>query len=144
MRERAHPNPPPADSHAPGQIDREIDVKSIAIFLAAVAAATVVSAFLMWILFRTLVAREIARDPKPLAIVERTAPPPPPAPRLQVTPEKDLAALRAGEKAMLEGYAWVDRAAGRVRIPIERAMTLIAERGLPPVAAPPAAAVEKP
>jgi hypothetical protein len=143
MREpRAHPDPAAENSHAPGQIDREIDVRSIVIFLVAVSAATVVSAFLMWILFRTLLASEVARDPKPLAIVERTAPTPPPEPRLQVTPEKDLAALRAEEKAALEGYGWVDRAAGRVRIPIERAMALVAERGVESMPAP--AAAEKP
>jgi len=126
------------DSHAPGQIDREIDVRSIVIFLVAVAGATLVSAVLMWFLFRGLLAREVARDPEPLAIVERTQPTPAPGPRLQVTPEKDMAALRAEERAALSGYAWVDRAAGRVRIPIERAMALIAERGLPPVTALPA------
>jgi hypothetical protein len=51
----------------------------------------------------------------------------PPAPRLQEDPLADLAALRAREARQLEGYAWVDRAAGRVRIPIERAMELLAE-----------------
>jgi hypothetical protein len=135
----ARPERRPENSHAPGRIDREIDVRSIAIFLVAVAAATVVAAFLMWILFRGLLAREVARDPKPLAIVERTQPPPLPGPRLQVTPEKDLAALHAEEQTALSGYGWVDRAAGRVQIPVERAMALIAERGLPPVAAPLAA-----
>lgn len=151
MREHGtHRHPEHENSHAPGRIDREIDVRSIVIFLVAVAAATLVSAVLMWFLFRGLLAREEARDPKPLAIVERTQPPPPPGPRLQVTPEADMAALRAEEGAALAGYGWVDRAAGRVRIPIERAMALVAERGLPPVAAPPAApgaapaAAEKP
>ncbi len=145
MREHnARPRREPENSHAPGRIDREIDVRSIAIFLVAVAAATLVSAVLMWFLFRGLLAREEARDPKPLAIVERTQPPPPPGPRLQVTPEADMAAFRAEEGAALAGYAWVDRAAGRVRIPIEQAMALIAERGLPPVAAPPAAAAAAP
>jgi hypothetical protein len=28
---------------------------------------------------------------------------------------------------MLEGYAWVDRTKGRVRIPVERAMGLLVE-----------------
>jgi hypothetical protein len=32
---------------------------------------------------------------------------------------------------LLEGYGWVDRSAGTVRLPIERAMQLLLERGLP-------------
>jgi hypothetical protein len=54
-----------------------------------------------------------------------------PAPRLQVAPQVDLAALRAREDADLNGYGWVDRKAGVVRIPIERAMDLLVQRGLP-------------
>jgi hypothetical protein len=62
----------------------------------------------------------------------RVAPVPvPPAPRLQVDPPADLAALRAAEGAALSRYGWEDRAAGVVRIPIDRALALTAERGLP-------------
>jgi len=52
----------------------------------------------------------------------------PPAPRLQIDPAADLAALRATEQALLDGYGWVDQAAGTVRIPIAEAMRLVAER----------------
>ena len=55
----------------------------------------------------------------------------PPAPRLQVDPAADLAAFRAAEAAELSSYAWENRAAGMVRIPIGRALVLTAERGLP-------------
>jgi mono/diheme cytochrome c family protein len=55
----------------------------------------------------------------------------PPAPRLQVAPAQDLAQLRATEQAQLSGYGWVDRDAGVVKIPIDRAMELVAQRGLP-------------
>ena len=54
-----------------------------------------------------------------------------PGPRLQVKPEADLAAFRAREDEELNHYGWIDRKAGVVRIPIERAMDLIAQRGLP-------------
>jgi len=54
-----------------------------------------------------------------------------PEPRLQVAPQVDLAALRAREDATLNGYGWVDRKAGVVRVPIERAMDLLIQRGLP-------------
>jgi hypothetical protein len=35
------------------------------------------------------------------------------------------------EDATLNSYAWVDRAAGIVRIPIDQAMDLVAASGLP-------------
>jgi hypothetical protein len=37
--------------------------------------------------------------------------------------------LRAREEAALTSYGWVDREAGRARIPVERAMELLLERG---------------
>lgn len=52
-------------------------------------------------------------------------------PRLQVSPPADLKAFRVGEDKVLDTYGWVDRTAGVVRIPIERAMDLLANRGLP-------------
>ena len=54
--------------------------------------------------------------------------PAPPAPRLQRTPVEDLAAYRRAKDAELHDYAWIDRRHGVVRIPIERAMQLTAER----------------
>ena len=50
----------------------------------------------------------------------------PPAPRLETAPALDLRALRAAEDAQLRGYGWVDRRAGIVHIPIERALDLVA------------------
>src|SRR4029077_16193686 len=55
----------------------------------------------------------------------------PPAPHLQTAPVKDLAELRAAEDTLLHSYGWVDREAGTVRIPIERAIDLLEQRGLP-------------
>jgi hypothetical protein len=56
-----------------------------------------------------------------------------PQPRLEVSPGADLKTLRAAEDADLDSYGWIDRNKGTVRIPIDRAMQLIIERGLPDV-----------
>jgi len=53
------------------------------------------------------------------------------APRLQISPADDLAAIHEREQSFLHGYGWVDRKAGIIHIPIERAMQLVVERGLP-------------
>ena len=54
-------------------------------------------------------------------------------PLLQVKPEEDLRWMREHNAMDLDGYGWVDQPAGVVRLPIDRAMDLIAARGLPPV-----------
>jgi hypothetical protein len=55
-----------------------------------------------------------------------------PTPRVQSDDgNQDVANLHAREDLLLENYSWVDDAHSRVRIPIERAMELIAQRGLP-------------
>ena len=58
-----------------------------------------------------------------------------PQPRLQVDPVADLKASRAASNSQLHSYGWVDRKSGVARIPIERAMQLLIERGLPEVGA---------
>jgi hypothetical protein len=52
-----------------------------------------------------------------------------PEPRLQASPEVDLADLEHRQEERLGAYAWIDRDAGLVQIPIDRAMALIAARG---------------
>jgi hypothetical protein len=52
-------------------------------------------------------------------------------PTIQVNPIQDLQQIRATQRANVEGYGWVDRESGMVRIPVERAMELLLERGLP-------------
>jgi hypothetical protein len=52
-----------------------------------------------------------------------------PPPDLQSNPPGDLRAFQARQQAELRSYGWVDRGQGLVRIPIERAMQIIADRG---------------
>jgi hypothetical protein len=59
----------------------------------------------------------------------------PPAPRLQVQPREELEQMRAQEDAILGSYGWVDANGGVVHIPIEQAMKLTLEQGLPARAA---------
>jgi len=55
-----------------------------------------------------------------------------PNPRVQIdNGDSDLMALHQREDLLLNYYSWVDEGKGTVRIPIERAMELIAQQGLP-------------
>jgi hypothetical protein len=55
-----------------------------------------------------------------------------PTPRLLTDDgDQDVADLHAREDLLLSNYSWIDQSKGTVRIPIEQAMQLIAQRGLP-------------
>jgi hypothetical protein len=55
-----------------------------------------------------------------------------PTPRLQTDDGyQEIADLHAREDLLLNNYSWANQSQGKVRIPIERAMELIAQRGLP-------------
>lgn len=54
-----------------------------------------------------------------------------PAPLLQPSPQEDLEQMRQRTRDILNSYGWMDREAGVVRIPIERAMDLMIQRGFP-------------
>ncbi|MFZ1937991.1 MAG: hypothetical protein WBA18_02305 [Terracidiphilus sp.] len=59
-----------------------------------------------------------------------------PTPRLQTDDgNQDVADLHARENLLLDNYTWIDQPGGKVRIPIDRAMELIAQQGLPVAAA---------
>jgi hypothetical protein len=113
------------------------DVKPGAVWL--VAAGLVVTVALVFVaitwLFHALQRRDLASQQRSgidrVTNAVAATRPQFPEPRLQVAPQADLAALRAREDVALKTYGWVDRNAGVVRIPIERAMDLIAQRGLP-------------
>jgi hypothetical protein len=59
-----------------------------------------------------------------VAMPSRFAPP-----QLQSNPAGDLQRYQAEQQAELDGYAWADRDRGLVRVPITRAMEMIAGRG---------------
>ncbi|MET4071308.1 hypothetical protein ABID58_006120 [Bradyrhizobium sp. S3.2.6] len=71
----------------------------------------------------------------PQAMSHRTPSAPPAlsadAPQLEITPRRDLQHLRRGDDELAQSYGWTDRGRGVVRIPVARAMELLARKGLP-------------
>jgi len=54
-----------------------------------------------------------------------------PTPQLEIDERNQLDKIRLDEEQTLNSYDYIDKTAGTVRIPIEHAMDLIAQRGLP-------------
>lgn len=122
----------PATEHAPTGLGHEPrDIRARPILLAFVALG--ITALLVQGLMYVVLARFTANDMRvsepasPLAATYGMKAPP--EPRLQVAPRDDLAGLHAREDALLHGYAWVDRQAGVARIPIDRAIEILAAGG---------------
>jgi hypothetical protein len=109
----------------------DVNIRAIFGFGAALIVVAAVVHLLIYVLFGYFNARENAKVPAeyPLAATEEQRQPP--EPRLQTDPRQDLADLRAKEDDALGSYGWVDKNAGIVRIPIETAVKLTLERGLP-------------
>ena len=110
--------------------ESDVNIRAIFGFGAALLAVGVVVHVLILLLFNFFDARATpqAQAAYPLAVGQEDRRP---EPRLQEHPREDLSALRDREDEALRSYGWVDRNAGVVRIPIEQAMRLTLERGLP-------------
>ena len=108
---------------------RDVDVRRLLLFGAALCATVALSMLAMGAWFGHL-AKSQSRGPAPppLAPVSEL----PPRPRLQIAPHEDLEQKRRREDAILNSYGWVDPKGGVIRLPIDRAIELVAKRGIPP------------
>jgi len=97
------------------------------------------TALLLVPMYRFLGRRE-AREQTPAASVLKpdadAAAPAPAFPKLVTSEPAVLAELRAQEDAFLAGWGWVEKDKGIARMPIDAAMKIVAERGLPTFPAP--------
>jgi hypothetical protein len=119
------------DQPAARHEESDVNVRGVLGFAAGLLVTAVLIQLMVWLLFVYFNRREAARvaPEYPLAAGEQTRVPP--EPRLQTDPREDLRVLRAREDAVLNSYGWVDKTAGVVRIPIDQAIKLTVQRGLP-------------
>jgi hypothetical protein len=135
------------DIHIDGQ-NEEVDferedlgAKPILIFLLALTIACVLVALALKGLYSYLDAYENRHQPVQNPLVQQTTTDTRtvergdikkfPQPRLESDETTEINAFRLQEEQTLNSYGWVDEQAGVVRIPIDRAMALVAQRGLP-------------
>jgi hypothetical protein len=147
------------EDHSPEEIDRskgyeatDVRISGVVVFIIALSIFAVVTAVLAYGVGKVLDARmnkedgPLSRwahpvDVRPLGnmasnpemqskMAEMTQSFP--VPRVQTDDgNQDVADLHLREDLLLNNYSWVDSSQGKVRIPIDRAMELLAERGLP-------------
>jgi hypothetical protein len=110
--------------------DREIDLKRILGFTGGLVAVTLVVLAVMWWMSTSFKQQEEANDRAPSPLAEARLDPIPPGPRLQPSPPRDMDELRAKDREALTTYGWVDPAEGVARIPVARAIEIVADKGL--------------
>ncbi|HYN15594.1 MAG TPA: hypothetical protein VES66_07385 [Terriglobales bacterium] len=109
---------------------READLRVVLWFLAALGLAAVLVLLVLWGMFGYFRSKSAERGPLPSPRMYTSAPSVP-QPRLQPNPVADYNVYRLSDQETLNSYGWVDQKAGTTRIPIDRAMDLVVERGLP-------------
>jgi hypothetical protein len=113
----------------PGYETHDADAGGVFKFLVALGIVLVVAALTSWGLFRFFSTHDVnqAASDSPFADTRQL----PLGPQLQVNPREDWLKFREEQEKSLETYAWENRSAGTVRVPIEEAMELLVKRGLP-------------
>src|SRR5580658_1557757 len=111
---------------------RDVNVFQVSAFGIGLLLSCIVVVFAMWAMFDFFFAREDAKNAdNPASLMMKDQNKLPPEPRLQAEPKVELKDLRADEEAILSSYGWVDPNKGIVRIPIDQAIDIVAQKGLP-------------
>jgi hypothetical protein len=113
--------------HSPngaGHEESEVSVRLIVVSLAFLAVGTFLVFLLVVGIFRYFYDTNKSAEALRQGVI-------PPEPRIEVAPYEQLQQLRTREDHILNSYAWVDQKAGTVRVPIDRAIDLLAAKGLP-------------
>ena len=99
------------------------------------------TALLLVPMYRLLARLESQAQPPPAEVVKTEMSEPMLSfPKLVTSEPQVLAEFRAQEDALLTSYGWVEKDKGLARMPIDEAMRIVAEHGLPkwaPPSAPP-------
>ena len=124
------PVPETHDNVAVEHEESDVNVRAILAFGLALLVAGAIVHLLLALLFGYFT-REAARVPRVYPLAAQHEEQQPPQPRLQSHPREDMNQLRRREDAILGSYGWVDKTGGVARIPIDEAMKLTVQRGLP-------------
>ena len=124
---------PNHDSRLRGHEPLDVDTRAVWIFAGVLVGTIILSlAFIGWLLWflsgrsaPTITDATDEATPRAISV-----------PDLDANQLDQLRRLRAEEEVALTNYSWIDSQAGIARIPIDRAMQIVAERGLEAVAFP--------
>ena len=112
-----------------GHETRDAGISPIVLVGAGLAITLALVGLMVYGVFRYLLVRpSTVFHSNPMTVLD---PQIPPLPRIDEHPAIEIKKLRADEDHTLSTYGWIDKKAGVVHIPIERAMELQLQRGFP-------------
>ncbi len=118
-----HASPPSG-----GYEKSDAKARPLLVYGAILAAIIIAVALLMAATFKFFAQEQsLGAPPTPFALGRLL----PPEPRLQPDPRIDLNRLRKQEEDAISSYGWVNPTDGVIRIPVDRAMDRLIEKGLP-------------
>jgi hypothetical protein len=115
------------DLRVTGHERRDVRASTVVKWGAGIFGLVLFTVAAMWLVLGRLETREERRS-APASPLASYGPQEPPQPRLQTDARGELDRLRASEREQLDGYGWVDRDAGTVHIPIDKAIGLLVQR----------------
>ncbi len=120
---------------------QDLSAQAIYAFLISLLVGGLIVYFIVWGMYRFMDARIKEHEPPPNPLVRQTETDTRvvspdeikkfPEPRLEKNERVEINDFRLKEEQTLNSYGWVDQKAGIVHIPIDRAMELLAQKGLP-------------
>jgi len=121
----------PGDGHPEVRYEQsDVRVGAIVRFAIGLVVVVGVASVVLLGLFALFARQQRRHDPPPPPLAQEAGRLPP-GPRLQASPLQDLEQLRAKEEKELTSYGWVDAKAGIVHIPIDEAIKIVAQHGVP-------------
>ena len=107
----------------------DLSPNKIALFGVSLAAVIGLVLFVAYLLMHRFYTEEAKKEviPSPLSYTPELVP----GPRLIVDPGREFREMRAAEDRILKSYDWIEKEKGIARIPIDRAMDILAQKGLP-------------
>ena len=120
---------PAKNGNGPGHEKTDATLSAVVLLVALTALLVVVGVISMWFLYGFVIEYQSSQYEPTSPLADTVEPFT--GPRLQVAAPLDMKSMDALEKNVLDSYDCIDRETGIVRIPIGRAIDLLAERGLP-------------
>lgn len=116
--------------------ERDINPRDVFLIASGVLVCTIGIICVLYLLFSYM--RHLkAQESPPTSPVARRVFQLPPEPRIQQDPALDYESMRYEAQWELHHYQWIDKQKGIVAIPIDRAIDILATRGIPPSSEPP-------
>ena len=113
-----------------GHETSDANIRVVVKFAVGLFISIVASLVIVWVTFNYFVKRQ-GLGPPASPFEDTRKLPPPGTPVLQAAPSQEFKDYRAQQQEMLGTYGWVDQKAGVVRLPVDRSMDLLVQRGLP-------------